>query len=228
MKTRSLIIRTAGAAAAAIAISLGGWQGVANAQSLSSSNASAQAQTTGVTAKAPSLSYGAFQAIDMYQRGIRADLIVSYIRNSSAPYQLSVDAIIYMKSLGIPTEIVNAMLQRDVQLREQESQQGMATEQPPLANMPIEPANAYPAAPGANPAAPPPEAGVIPDDSNIPYVYPDYDEYWPPIVIGGGWGWGWGHRWGHGHGDFGRGSHGNFGGGFHGGFGGGHGGGGHR
>jgi uncharacterized membrane protein YgcG len=223
MKTRSFIIRAAGAAAAAIFMSFGGGQGGASAQPLSSANTGIQTQTAAVPAKAPALSYGAFRAVDMYQRGLRPDLIVSYIKNSSAPYQLSADAIIYMKSLGIPVEIVNAMLQRDIQLREQQAQQNEQGPSVNTSNVTIIP---YPQT-SPEPPGSMPDAGVIPDDSTVPYDYPDYDQYWPAIVIGGGWGWGGGHRWDHGHGDFGRESHGSFGGGFHGGFGG-HGGGGHR
>lgn len=224
MKTKSLITRAVGAVAAAIFTGLCGWQNLAGAQTLAAAQTVTMNNSNAPTepANTPVLSYGASQAVDMYQRGVKPDVIVGYIMHSSAPYELSANAIIYMKSLGVPVKIVNAMLQRDAELHEQALSAG--AEGPKPATQMVSP---YP---------PLVQPGVIPDDAYAPYDYPDYDEFWPPVVVGGDWGWGWGwgghwgHHWGHYRGGFHGGFHGGFGGGFHGGggFGGGHGGGGHR
>jgi hypothetical protein len=172
----------------------------------------------------------------MYRGGINKDVIISYINNTSLPYHIGADGIIYLQTLGIPQEITQAMIQRDGQLQRQQATQQYRQQPMPA---PSSGTNGAIAAqvPGqvVTPSTPPPEITVIGSDDGYSYPYYYDGDYGPPVVVGG---WGWGDGWGyggfrrgfggfHGGGGFG-GFHGRGGGGFHGGGGGGHGGGGHR
>jgi uncharacterized membrane protein YgcG len=168
---------------------------------------------------------GASEVVKMYQGGIKKDVIISYINNTSLPYHMGADGVAYLHSLGVPQDIIQAMIQRDARLQKI---QAMQQSTPPSAAPNGVQATAQSGRIVA-PSTPPPNIAVIPGgDYGYPYYYDyeypyyDYGVYGPPIIIGG---WGWGGGRGHGgfHGGFG-GVHG--GGGFHGG--GGHGGGGHR
>jgi hypothetical protein len=192
------------------------------------------------------LPYGVSEVVKLYQGGIDKDVIVSYVNNSSLPYHLTADGILYLHSLGIPEDITKAITQRDGALQQQQAVQQQFYQQQPMPAV-VQASNGMVAteSPGrvVTPSTPPPDITVIGSDNGYDYPYYDYGDYGPPLVVGGwGWGYGWGHggflggyRGFHGGGAFGGshagggfgGSHG--GGGFHGGFGGGHGGGGgHR
>jgi hypothetical protein len=190
-----------------------------------------------VTPTAPSLPYGVNEVIKMFQGGISKDIILGYVQNTALPFHLTADGIIYLQHIGIPQDVISALIHRDGQLHDQAAQayqqsmamQQMQQQQGAYAGQPQgAPGPDSAVAGGGNavvtPTTPPPpvyDEGGYADYSGYPYDYGSY--YWPPVVVGGwgpGWGWGgWGHGWGRGFGGFG---HGGFGGGFgHGGFGGG-------
>jgi Family of unknown function (DUF6600) len=56
------------------------------------------------------------QVIRLAQSGVDASVILSYVNNSSSPFNLTSDQIIYLKDLGLPNDVVTAMIQRDQQL----------------------------------------------------------------------------------------------------------------
>ena len=58
------------------------------------------------------------QVIRLVQAGVEQSVILTYISNSTSPFNLNSDEIIYLNDLGVPTEIVNAMMQRDQQLQQ--------------------------------------------------------------------------------------------------------------
>jgi uncharacterized membrane protein YgcG len=194
----------------------------------------------------PGMAYGVSEVLKMYQGGINKDVILHYIHNTTLPFHVTADNIIYLHGLGMPEEIVRTLIERDGQLQQQAmrayQQQGPPPgygQQPP-AGYDQQPPPGYgqqpPPGDQSQVVTPTTPAPVV----TAPYVYdygaPYYDYaypyyyygYWPAV----GWGWGWGGRgwgWGgHYGGGWGRGGVGGFrgGGGFHGG--GGHGGGGHR
>ncbi len=66
------------------------------------------------------------QAIRLADSGVDQAVIMSYVNNSASPFNLTPDDIIYLKDIGLPNDIVNAMMQRDQQLG--------ATANPPAAN----------------------------------------------------------------------------------------------
>ena len=172
----------------------------------------------------------------MYQAGINKDIILGYIGNSVLPFHLTADGEIYLQRLGVPQEVMLALIRRDGELQRQaaaayQQQQAAATV---AANNQV--AAGIPDLTVATPSTPPP---VVPDaypDASAPVVYPDYGAYpyygypffyGPDVIIGGGFGFEHGRRFGRGDGHFGHGGAGDrhFGGGGRGSFGGGRGGG---
>ncbi|MGZ5568417.1 MAG: hypothetical protein ACXWKG_15510, partial [Limisphaerales bacterium] len=63
-----------------------------------------------------SLAYGVNEVVKMYRGGISTDVLLTYIETSSFPYQLSSKEILYLNKVGVPSEIVNAMIRRDHQV----------------------------------------------------------------------------------------------------------------
>jgi hypothetical protein len=68
---------------------------------------------TPATPSPRSLSYGANEVVKMYKGGVKADVLLTYIESSSLSYLLSSREILYLSQLGVPSEIVNAMIRRD-------------------------------------------------------------------------------------------------------------------
>jgi len=56
------------------------------------------------------------QVIRLAQSGVAESVILSYVNNSGAAFNLTSDQIIYLKDLGLPDDAVTAMIQRDQQL----------------------------------------------------------------------------------------------------------------
>jgi Family of unknown function (DUF6600) len=71
------------------------------------------------------------QVVRLVQAGVEQGVILSYIGNSMNPFNLNADQIIYLNDLGVPTEIVNAMQQRDQQLQQMGVTTGAAATPPP-------------------------------------------------------------------------------------------------
>lgn len=206
-----------------------------------------QTAPPGTNANPQALAFGVSEVVKMYQGGISKEIIVSYINNSSLPFHLTADNIIYLKDLGLPQEVTSALIARDGQLQRENSaayQQAAAIQQQEQATAASAAANAAAGQaaaaqvppPVVMPNAPAPQVPPYPPDLGAtvvgapPVVYPDYypygyPYYGPDVVIAGGWGWGWGPHgwgwgWGPGRGGFDHGGWGHGGGGF--GHGGGH------
>jgi len=220
------------------------WGAAAAAALLASAPLACFAQTAPATtpatpmaapAAAPvALPFGASEVVKMYQGGIGKEVILGYVSSSVGPFRLTADQIIYLQSLGVPQDVVTAMLRRDGDVQKEsaawqqqmtaqaQSGQGQAIAAAPQVVTPGSPA------PAVNYVTPP---TVYPGYSDYSYAYPDYYPYYGSVVVGGGY-WGWPYYWGggwrggyYGGGWRGGGFHGG-GGGFHGGGGGFHGGGG--
>jgi hypothetical protein len=187
-------------------------------------------------AQAPVLPFGVSEVVKLYQGGLSKDFIVGYIENSVLPFHLTAEEAIYLQHLGLPQEVISALIHRDGELQGQsaaayQQQQQTAANNQVLAGNPapsaVMPGTAPPAVPNTYPEAPAPV--VYPDYAAYPnYGYPYF--YGPEVLIGGGFGFrhGFGGHGGHGGRDGGaRGGFGGRGGVGRGGFGGGHGGG-HR
>ncbi len=80
------------------------------------------------------------QVIRLTQAGVDESIILSYITNSTGTFNLDSDTIIYLSDLGVPNEVVTAMMQRDQVLQQQ-----MATANPPPETPVVEPTEPPPA-----------------------------------------------------------------------------------
>lgn len=109
------------------------------------------------------------QVIRLVQAGVEQSVVLTYISNSTSPFNLNSDEIIYLNDLGAPSEIADAMMQRDQQLQ----QVGAV-------------ANA--------PAAPPPEAtetaAAPPAETTVNYFYDNLAPYGGWVNLDG-YGWCW-------------------------------------
>ncbi len=92
------------------------------------------------------------EVIKMANAGVATDTMLAIINNSPSPFMPSADEIIYLNDLGVPGNLITAMLQRDEFLKE------AIPEPMPLPQV----AGAQPAAPVPQPAVPPPYAGINP------------------------------------------------------------------
>ena len=79
--------------------------GHAQESALPDSNAAASA--------AVALSPAAADVVRLAESGVSAEVLIAYIKNSSAPFNLSADAILYLKDQGMASEALTAMLNHD-------------------------------------------------------------------------------------------------------------------
>ncbi|MDD5139682.1 MAG: hypothetical protein PHY43_05405 [Verrucomicrobiales bacterium] len=59
------------------------------------------------------------QVVRLAQAGVDESIIMVYVTNSSRTFNLDSDKIIYLTDLGVPTDVVTAMMQRDQFLQQQ-------------------------------------------------------------------------------------------------------------
>jgi hypothetical protein len=68
------------------------------------------------------------QVIRLTQAGVDESVIMTYVTNSPSTFNLDSDKIIYLRDLGLPNDVVTAMMQRDQALQQQ---MASTTYQPP-------------------------------------------------------------------------------------------------
>ena len=130
------------------------------------------------------------QVIKLVQAGVDQNVITSYIANSTSTFNLDSDKIIYLSDLGVPNELVNAMMQRDQVLQQQ-----IAASTPPPAPPETPPTEPPPV---ETPEPPPPPE---PTEVTVNYFYtslapygtwvdvPDYGRCWRPTIVVYNSGW---------------------------------------
>ncbi len=149
----------------------------------------------------------AAEIMKLASAGVQADVMLAFVKNCPARFDLSADQIVYLNDLGVPNTVVMAMLQHDQGLGAPAPDYGQP--QPPPTYTQTQPA------PETAPATPPP----APDQSAEPNFYDSlspygnwldaegygpvwqptvatYDPYWQPYYDGGYWvnsdcGWYW-------------------------------------
>jgi hypothetical protein len=121
------------------------------------------------------------QVIQLTQAGVDENIIMTYVTNSGSTFNLDSDKIIYLKDIGLPNEVVTAMMQRDQLLQQQ---MAVSAYQPP-------------AQPAPTPATTdqPETASLPPTEITVNYFYDalalygswvDVDGYgrcWRPSVV---------------------------------------------
>jgi hypothetical protein len=145
------------------------------------------------------LSPGAAEVVRLAGSGVGDDVVVAYIQNSQAPFNLSADAVLYLKDVGLSPQVTSAMLSHDGTLRGQPQQSAPAAPVPAAApgNAPLTynwqpsaaPGAPAPAAPSAPVAAPPP-AYVTTAPPDVSFFYSDLSPYGTWVSLEGiGWCW---------------------------------------
>jgi hypothetical protein len=132
------------------------------------------------------------------ESGTSEDVMLAYIQNSAAPFNLSADQILYLKDIGLPSAVITAMLNRDIALRGQpqtynyEQRAYPPTAAPPAAVAPA-PVAAPPPAPEAvtpPPAPAPPPVYVSTPPPDVGYFYDQLSPYGSWVQLEGvGWCW---------------------------------------
>jgi hypothetical protein len=126
------------------------------------------------------------QVIRLTQAGVDESIIMTYVTNSGSTFNLDSDKIIYLKDIGLPNEVVTAMMQHDQQLQ----QQMAATAYQP----PVQPAPPFTTTESPE-TEPPPQPVEQPAEVTVNYFYDtlapygswvDVDGYgrcWRPSVV---------------------------------------------
>jgi hypothetical protein len=162
------------------------------------------------------LAFGPTQVVKLQQGGLGKDILVTYVSNANLSFRLRADDIVYLHKVGVPDEVINAMMdkERNQAVLAQNSAPAPALVQQPVAQQPQATMVNPPVAQTTVVTQPP----VVYTSPSYSYDYPYYGGsyyYGPPVSLS--FGFGWGRGWG------------GWGGGWHGGWGGGwHGGGGHH
>ena len=137
------------------------------------------------------LSPGAAEVVRLASSGVGDEVVLAYIQNSQAPFNLSADDVLYLKDLGLSPQVTSAMLNHDSTLRSQPQQYA------PAAPAPATPAQLPPAAVAAptQPAVTSPVAVAAPTYVSSPppdvtYFYNDLSPYGTWVYLEG-YGWCW-------------------------------------
>ncbi len=146
------------------------------------------------------LSPGAAEVARLAGSGVGDDVVLAYIRNSQAPFNLTADNILYLKDVGLSQPVTSAMLSHDSTLRSQPQQYApapaAAVAPAPVATAPAAPVMSAPpaAAPMAPALAPPPGAPapayVTSPPPDVTYFYNDLAPYGTWVYLDG-YGWCW-------------------------------------
>src|SRR5437660_4754832 len=141
---------------------------------------SAGPEGAGAEMSAPTMAPAAAEVIRLAQAGVGEEVVLSYIQNSTTPFYLTADQILYLKDLGISSQVTTAMLNRDAMLR---SQPQIAQGPPPAAEPP------QPTVPVEAPLTPPPVEVASPPPQ-VNYFYSDLSPYGTWVDLEGfGWCW---------------------------------------
>ncbi len=116
------------------------------------------------------------QVVRLMQAGVDESIIMTYVTNSGSTFNLNPDKIIYLKDIGLPNEIVNAMMQRDQQLQQQLT---ASAYQPPAQPAPVPETTEQPE------TAPPPPPVEQPAEVTVNYFYDNLAPYGTWINVDG-------------------------------------------
>ena len=146
----------------------------------------------------PAISPGAAEVVRLAEAGTSDDVILAYIQNSTATFDLSADQILYLRDIGLSSPVITAMLGRDSALRNQpqtytyDQKLYPPTSAPPAATGPV----AAPLVPEQVPPPAPPVAEapapvyVASPPPDVSYFYDNLSPYGSWVQLDGvGWCW---------------------------------------
>jgi hypothetical protein len=138
----------------------------------------ADSEASGVVAKpsAPDvkLTPGAAEIVKMAQSGVTEDVMLAFVGNAGSRFNLGSDQIIYLNDLGVSTDVVKAMIQRDTALNAAaQASTGNSAAVPPAApETLVDNTNLYPPADSTQQPVPAP-GSVSGPDNNVDYAGAD-------------------------------------------------------
>ncbi len=104
----------------------------AEEQQIASTNSIAETNLISAVDSERSLSHPAAEVVKLADSGAASTVILAYINNASEVFRLSADDVIYLRDLGVSSEFITAMLDRDVVLRaNSEATNNVASSQSP-------------------------------------------------------------------------------------------------
>ncbi len=133
------------------------------------------------------LSPGAAEVIRLAGSGVGDDVVLAYIQNSQAPFNLTAEDVLYLKDIGLSPQVASAMLSHDTALRGQ-AQQYAPAPTAPAAPPPVAPEIPAPTAPP--PVNAPPPAYVTSAPADVSYFYNGLAPYGTWVSLEG-YGWCW-------------------------------------
>ena len=148
------------------------------------------------TQSGPALSPPAADVVKLVQSGTTDQVILGYIQNSQTPYNLSADAVLYLKDLGVSSQVITAMLNHDkstsgpAYIYNQQLYPPNGTAPPPPApDQPVGPPPGDVSASAPAPALAPTEMSTTPPPE-VNYFYNDLSPYGSWVDLDG-YGWCW-------------------------------------
>jgi hypothetical protein len=135
-----------------------------------------------------SLSPGAAEVVRLATSGVGDEVVLAYIKNSQAAFNLSAEDVLYLKDIGLSSEVTSAMLNHDSALRGQAQQYAPAAAPAPAPAPAAAPAPAP--APAPTVAAAPTPVYVTAPPPDVAYFYNDLAPYGTWVQLDG-YGWCW-------------------------------------
>jgi hypothetical protein len=134
------------------------------------------------------LSPGAAEVVRLAGSGVGDDVVLAYIQNSQAAFNLAADDVLYLKDIGLSPQVTSAMLSHDSALRNQAQQYAPApaVQAAPTPAATVTPATVVTAQPVVA-AAP---AYVTSAPAEVSYFYNDLSPYGTWVSLEG-YGWCW-------------------------------------
>jgi len=136
------------------------------------------------------------EVIKLVQAGVGEEVTRAYVSNSTKPFNVSSDQIVYLNDLGVSGDLITALIQHDSSLGAAPNQSGVATPLPPSLVLTSPATNIYgnnppppapePATPGVDPNAyAPPPAAVAEGPATPGYFYDSLAPYGTWIDVQG-------------------------------------------
>jgi hypothetical protein len=128
------------------------------------------------------------EVVKLVESSVSDEVTMAYIQNSTTPYNLSSSDILYLKDVGLSSQVVTAMLSRDTTLKKQ--QPYVQPGQPQVPQPEPQPVEAPLTPPAIQTEAIPPPAYVSNPPPEVNYFYNDLSPYGSWVQLEG-YGWCW-------------------------------------
>ena len=113
----------------------------------------------------PELPPSVREVVELAQSDVGEKVLIDYVKNAQAPFNLTAEQIVYLKDLGFPESVISAMLEKDRELAPAEavaSTQAPAAQEQPQTQAQAEQADAAPSAAASQAQNPPPPVYASP------------------------------------------------------------------